>query len=116
MPPASNADRELHQRLLEADPIASAELAERCLGQLLAGLARAFPKVDEAILGDVAVHAKCGDAFWQEIARIMTEHLKQDRYTDAILFAVEKAGTLLAEHFPPGPEDQNELPNEIAGD
>ena len=69
-----------------------------------------------AILGDVAAHAKCGEAFWQEIARTMTEHLKRDQYTDAILFAVEKAGALLAEHFPPGPDDQNELPNEIAGD
>lgn len=55
MPSASSADRELHRRLLEADPVTTAELAEQYLGPLLKGLARAFPRVDDAILCDVAV-------------------------------------------------------------
>jgi|SRR5438552_15923726 len=69
-----------------------------------------------AIVGDVGVHEKCGDSFWQDIAAAMSEHLKQSRYTEAILLAIERVGAALAEHFPSGPDDRNELPNEIAGD
>lgn len=53
-----------------------------------------------AVIGDTAAHEKCGDVFWQEIAATMKAHLGKDSPTTAILHAVEKAGALLAEHFP----------------
>ncbi len=69
-----------------------------------------------AIIGDVAVHARCGDAFWRKVAAEMTDHFKREQFTAGILHAINKAGELLAEHFPRGRKDRNELPNQVATD
>ena len=61
-----------------------------------------------AVIGDSAVHEKCGDAFWQEVVATMTEHLKKDSATEAIVHAVKKIGDLLAKHFPATPGAKNE--------
>jgi uncharacterized membrane protein len=69
-----------------------------------------------AIVGDAGVHEKCGEAFWQTVSNVMTDHLKQGHFTEAILDAVGRVGDLLAQHFPRESDDQNELPNAIARD
>jgi len=61
-----------------------------------------------AVIGDSAVHEKCGDAFWQEVVATMTEHLKKDSATTAIVHAVKKIENLLALHFPASPGAKNE--------
>ncbi len=66
-----------------------------------------------AIVGDVGVHQKCGDAFWQQVSAGMTGLLKQGRFTEAVLDAIQKVGDVLARHFPRGSDDQNELPDGI---
>ena len=53
-----------------------------------------------AVIGDEAVHAKCGDEFWQKLADAMTGHFRKSEFTEGILHGVQKAGELLAEHFP----------------
>jgi uncharacterized membrane protein len=53
-----------------------------------------------AVIGDAGVHAKCGDAFWQELAQAMTGHFRKSEFTEGITHGVSKAGELLAEHFP----------------
>jgi uncharacterized membrane protein len=53
-----------------------------------------------AVVGDVGVHAKCGDAFWRELARAMTDHFSKSEFTEGIVHGVRKAGEMLAEHFP----------------
>ena len=69
-----------------------------------------------AVLGDAGVHEKCGDAFWQELAGAMTGHFRRSEFTEGILHGIRKAGELLARHFPPGPDDRNELPDSVAHD
>jgi uncharacterized membrane protein len=69
-----------------------------------------------AIVGDAGIHEKCGDAFWQEVSAIMTDHLRRGQYTTAIIEAIQKTAQLLARHFPRDPDDRNELPNEIVRD
>ena len=69
-----------------------------------------------AIIGDVGVHEQCGDNFWQEIAATMETHLKQERYTEALILAIDKVGAVLAAHFPHQADDKNELPDDIAHD
>lgn len=69
-----------------------------------------------AVIGDAGVHEKCGDAFWQELARAMVEQFRKSEFTQGILHGVEKAGELLAQHFPRLPDDRNELPDRIAHD
>jgi uncharacterized membrane protein len=53
-----------------------------------------------AVVGDKAVHEKCGDAFWQKLAEAMTGYFRKAEFTEGIIHGVQKAGELLAEHFP----------------
>lgn len=69
-----------------------------------------------AIIGDEAVHLKCGDAFWSELAAAMTGHFKRGDFTEAIVHGISRAGELLAQHFPRNPDDKNELPDEVIED
>jgi uncharacterized membrane protein len=69
-----------------------------------------------AIWGDTAVHEKVGANFWQQIIQQMSERLKQGHFTDAIVEAIHEVGSVLAQHFPREPGDQNELPNTIIRD
>jgi uncharacterized membrane protein len=66
-----------------------------------------------AIVGDSGVHSRCGPEFWNAIAAAMAADLKQGRLTDAIVQAIDRVADLLARHFPPRPDDRNELPNEV---
>lgn len=69
-----------------------------------------------AVVGDTAVHERCGEAFWKELVATMSEALKKEQFTEAVILAVEKCGALLAEHFPPMPDGGNELPDEVERD
>jgi len=53
-----------------------------------------------ALIGDVGVHKKCGDEFWRELAKTMTDYFRKSEFTEGIIHGVKKAGELLAEHFP----------------
>jgi uncharacterized membrane protein len=54
-----------------------------------------------AVIGDEAVHAKCGDEFWRQLADAMAGYFRKSEFTPGILHGVQKAGELLAQHFPP---------------
>ena len=66
-----------------------------------------------AIIGDTGVHEKCGDPFWREVVAAMTVHFKTGDFTAGLVHGIGRAGDLLAEHYPRGPEDQNQLPDDI---
>lgn len=66
-----------------------------------------------AVLGDEAIHAKCGDAFWQQLVERMREHFKQENFTEALEHGIGEVGNVLSQYFPRGPDDRNELPDEI---
>jgi uncharacterized membrane protein len=53
-----------------------------------------------AVLGDEAVHAKCGEAFWEGIVAAMRKHFRDGKFTDGIVHGISTAGRILAEHFP----------------
>ena len=69
-----------------------------------------------AIVGDAGVHEKCGDSFWQEVAEALSTLLKQGHFTAAVLAGIEKAGKVLAQHFPRDRDDRNELPDRVETD
>jgi uncharacterized membrane protein len=69
-----------------------------------------------AIIGDKAVHERCGDEFWKEVALEISTHFRRGGFTDGILHGISRAGHLLAQHFPRHPGDQNQLPDDIAHD
>ena len=53
-----------------------------------------------AVIGDEAVHAKCGDEFWRKLVDAMCGYFRKSEFTPGIIHGVQKAGELLAEHFP----------------
>lgn len=69
-----------------------------------------------AVIGDVNIHARCGDAFWRELADTMTGHFRNGEFTEGIVHGVQRAGDLLARHFPRRKDDRNELPDTVEGD
>ena len=66
-----------------------------------------------AVIGDRGVHEKCGDAFWRELATAMTGCFVRGEFTAGLVLGIERAGALLAEHFPQQPDDRNEMPDSI---
>lgn len=101
------------------DPIATAQFHFDRLGMartaarngvliLIAPKSRNF-----AVIGDQAVHEKCGDAFWREVADAMAEKFRRGEFTEGVVHGVERAGALLTEHFPVQPGDRNELPDDV---
>jgi uncharacterized membrane protein len=82
---------------------------------VLIAVAPAAQKV--AIFGDKALHSKSDEAFWEEVIRQMQPDLKKGEFTDAIVGAVEKVGSVLATHFPPDTSSrQNEISDEVVED
>ncbi|MEO6994182.1 MAG: TPM domain-containing protein [Lacunisphaera sp.] len=66
-----------------------------------------------AIIGDEGVHEKCGAQFWQELTSAMSGFFKRGDFTAGLAEGIERAGRLLAGHFPRQPDDKNELPDTV---
>jgi uncharacterized membrane protein len=66
-----------------------------------------------AILGDVAVHTKCGEAFWEDTASAMREFFRQRKFTEGIVHGISTAGKLLAQQFPVHGAGDHQLPDSI---
>ena len=71
-----------------------------------------------AVIGDEAIHARCGPDFWKEVAAAVEADFRAGRFTDGIVKGVARVGEALATHFPrtPGAADTNELPDEVTED
>ena len=68
-----------------------------------------------AVVGDKAIHAKCGQAYWQSVVEKMRGHFRNERFTDALVDGIHDLGNALTEHFPKGSTSSNELPDGIIG-
>ena len=66
-----------------------------------------------AVLGDTAIHEKCGAEFWESVAAAMKGHFGKGGFTDGIVAAVETVGARLAAHFPPRGKNHDQLSNAI---
>ncbi|MFZ2269839.1 MAG: TPM domain-containing protein [Azonexus sp.] len=63
------------------------------------------------ILADRGIAAKVAHAEWEAICRAMETAFKAADYRQGALAAIRRVGELLAEHFPAGAENPNELPD-----
>jgi putative membrane protein len=63
------------------------------------------------IIGDTAIASKVNHATWAAIIDEMRPSLREGDLTQALVHAVERCGRELANHFPPGAENPNELPD-----
>jgi len=72
------------------------------------------PRVHKfAVVGDKAIHEKCGDEFWQRVVNGMRTHFQNENFNDALVEAIKEIGKLLAAHFPKTPGNANEVPDGI---
>jgi uncharacterized membrane protein len=66
-----------------------------------------------AVVGDQAIHEKCGEQFWQHVVGGMRVHFQNENFSHALIEAVNEVGRALAAHFPRTSANANELPDEI---
>jgi uncharacterized membrane protein len=104
---------------LSADPLAIAQKKFQRLGMYKtrernAVLIFVAPRAHKfAVVGDKAIHEKCGEQFWQHIVSAMRTHFKNEKFSRAIVEGIEEIGKLLATHFPRTSASMNELPDQI---
>ena len=67
-----------------------------------------------AVIGDIGIHAKVGQDFWEHLVSAMSENFSKGEFTEGLLRGIEEAGQRLATHFPYDPVgDVNELSDDI---
>src|SRR5215469_6998108 len=60
-----------------------------------------------AIVGDKAIHEKCGEEFWQRVVDGMRVHFQNEKFSHALVEAIQEVGKALAAHFPGAPTNTN---------
>lgn len=61
------------------------------------------------VVADAGIDAKVAQEEWNGIVALLTGHASRGNLAEGLVGAIGKAGALLATHFPPGPDDRNEL-------
>ena len=104
---------------LKSDPLQAAQSKFHRLGmhktrERNAVLIFVAPRVHKlAVVGDNAIHEKCGDEFWQRAVERMRMHFQNEKFSDALIEAIEEIATVLESHFPKTSDDTNELPDDV---
>jgi uncharacterized membrane protein len=104
------------------DPLAAAQEEFNRLGMARTSLRNGVlifvaPRCNRfAVIGDTAIHEKCGTIFWTQVAEELGERFGKGEFTAGLVQAIHKAGEVLARHFPRQTDDQNELPDQVVRD
>jgi uncharacterized membrane protein len=104
---------------LSADPLEIAQKKFQRLGmhntrERNAVLIFVAPRAHKfAVVGDKAVHEKCGEQFWKRLVDEMRGHFQNEKFSHALTAAISEVGKVLATHFPNASANSNELPDEI---
>ena len=104
---------------LKSDPLAAAQKKFRQLHmhktrESNAVLIFVAPRAHKfAVVGDKAIHEKCGDEFWQHIVEGMQKHFQNENFSDALVEAIKEIGSVMASHFPKTLGNANELPDDV---
>jgi putative membrane protein len=65
------------------------------------------------IVADAGINSKVTPDVWNKAVAALVEGIKEGRPGDGFVAAVEQCGEVLAEHFPPGALNRDELPNRL---
>jgi len=109
----------VHRGKLSADPLAAAQRKFYQLGmhktrERNAVLLFVAPRAHKfAVVGDKAIHEKCGEEFWQRIIEGMRTNFQNEKFSHALVEAINESGKALTAHFPRTQTNTNELPDEI---
>ena len=65
------------------------------------------------IVADSGINAKVTPEVWDKAVAALIAGMKRDLPGDGFVAAVEQCGAVLAQHFPPGALNRDELPNKL---
>jgi putative membrane protein len=65
------------------------------------------------IIADAGINAKVMPEVWDKAVAALIDGMRRDLPGDGFVAAVELCGTALAQHFPPGALNRDELPNKL---
>jgi putative membrane protein len=65
------------------------------------------------IVADAGINCKVAPEVWEQAVASLVAAVKDGRPADGFVAAIEQCGAVLAEHFPPGAINRDELPNRI---
>ena len=83
--------------------------AERTGVLLFVSLAEHYAEV----IADAGINRRVGQETWDGVVRDMVDHARRGAIADGFVAAVASVGALLAEHFPVGATDVNELDDHV---
>ena len=66
-----------------------------------------------AVIGDQAIHEKCGEAFWQSLVDEMRRHFRDEKLTEALIHGIREIGAVLSAHFPRTSTSSNKLSDDV---
>ncbi len=64
-------------------------------------------------IADEGIYKKVPQETWNGVVKTLTTHLGRGARVEGFVTAIHACGAILAEHFPPGRIDLNELPNHL---
>ncbi len=65
------------------------------------------------VVADEGIYAKVAPELWGDTILALVEGIKSNRHAEGFIRAIEIAGAVLADHFPPRPHNPNELPDKL---
>jgi len=65
------------------------------------------------VIADEGIYAKVDAGVWREAIERLTGGLRAGKPADGFVAAIELCGAVLAEHFPPGSRNPNEIPDTL---
>ena len=66
------------------------------------------------ILGDKGINDVVPENFWEDIAELMAENFKKNKFSEGLCEGITLIGEKLKSHFPFQEDDVNELPDDIS--
>ena len=65
------------------------------------------------VIADEGIYRKVSPEIWNDLIVELTGHIAAGQRSEGFIKAIERCGKILAEHFPPGASDADELPNHL---
>jgi len=65
------------------------------------------------VVADTGISEKVTDEVWDEAVKALLDAIKRDELGNGFIEAIGICGKVLAEHFPPGAVNKDELPNKL---
>jgi putative membrane protein len=65
------------------------------------------------VIADAGINARVPQQVWNDAVAVLIAGIADGRAADGFIAAIERCGAVLAQHFPPGALDRNELPDRL---